>query len=115
MFYHVIELLMTYTSLFNGIHYVSIHAIVGLLKVLTLFLTFRSWFIEISHKFFKFKIYEMISTFHRVNDDLPTTSKFFMLMIIVINLFVWYAWRDMYLWIMMMCLYLAISVFGMFD
>ncbi len=114
MLYHVAELLMAYTSLFNVMHYVSVRAIAGLLSALTFSLLFGSWFIETSRKFFRSKAREMTPASHRAKDDMPTMGGLFMLMIIMTNVLVWCDWKDAHIWVMLLCLF-GFGIIGLWD
>lgn len=114
MFYYLAEFVTPFSSLFNVVHYVSFRAIAGLLSALAMSLIFGSWFIAMSRRFFRSKSRAMTPESHRAKDNMPTMGGLLMLMIIVINTFLWCDWLDPHVWVMLVCL-LLFGAIGLWD
>ncbi|MBU4269713.1 phospho-N-acetylmuramoyl-pentapeptide-transferase [Candidatus Dependentiae bacterium] len=89
MLYHLSNLLKFKYGFLNIFHYVSVRVIAALLTSIILSFMFGDWFIDKSKKSFRSKVREWIPDSHQSKNDTPTMGGLFILMVFVINLFLW--------------------------
>lgn len=106
MLYHLAHYLEQYYPLFHVIHYVSFRAIASLLSTLTLSFVCGNWFIEHSKTFFRSKARDWTPENHRIKDNMPTMGGLFILLVVLINSFLWCDLCKPHVWIFLLCLFL---------
>jgi len=108
MIYHLSKLLQEQVTFFNLFHYVSVRAICAFLSSILLMFLMGNWFIRTSQRKFRSKSREWTPETHRAKDNTPTMGGLFIIMIVIINSFLWQNLAVVNVWIFL----LAIVGFG---
>mgnify|MGYP006293078761 FL=1 len=114
MFYHLSLALQDYLSFFNLFHYVSVRVIGALLSSLFLSFLFGDWFIKTSEKKFRSKVRAWVPGTHLKKNDTPTMGGLLILMIFIINTFLWCNLRKINVWLFLLCL-IMFGLIGFLD
>lgn len=104
MLYHLSIALQDYLSFFNIFRYVSVRVIAALLSSLFLSFLFGSWFIKTSQRNFRSKVREWVPGTHLKKNNTPTMGGLLILMIFIINTFLWCNLKKVNVWLFILCL-----------
>ncbi len=99
MFYHLAQLFKEQYGFLNLFGYISVRVIAALLTSIIFSFLFGDWFLKQSKKNFRSKIREWIPETHIVKNNTPTMGGLLILMIFVINIFIWCNLSNIRLWI----------------
>lgn len=114
MLYHLGQLLTSYYSVFNVVHYVSFRAISSLLTALVISLLFGNWFIAHSQQFFRSRAREWTPSNHRLKDNMPTMGGIFIIAVVTIAVLLWCNVTDAYVWLFLLCMW-GYGLIGFLD
>ena len=114
MFYHLALQFQDHFSLCNVIHYVSFRAIAALLTSLFLSLIFGQKFINFSRTIFQSNVRPFTPASHQLKNNTPVMGGLFILMIVLLNLFLWCDWTKPELWLFVMIL-IGFGTIGFVD
>jgi phospho-N-acetylmuramoyl-pentapeptide-transferase len=114
MLYHLTQILQTKYKFFHLFHYVSVRVIAALLTSIIFAFLFGDWFIKTSTKNFKSRVREWTPKSHLIKNDTPTMGGLFILMIFIINTFLWSDLTKIKTWIFVFCL-LGFGLIGFLD
>ena len=114
MLYHLAQILKTKYTFFNLFHYVSVRVILAFLSSIIFSFLFGNWFIKTSLKKFRSQVREWIPNSHLIKNDTPTMGGLFIIMVFVINTFLWCNLTKINTWIFMGCL-LLFGAIGFLD
>jgi len=99
MIYHLAQVLQEYVSVCKVVHYVSFRAMASLLTSLLLSLLFGQQFIDFSKAMFQTTVRPFAPESHKVKSDTPSMGGCFILLIVLLNMFLWCDWTKPELWI----------------
>ncbi|HSW77110.1 MAG TPA: phospho-N-acetylmuramoyl-pentapeptide-transferase [Candidatus Saccharimonadales bacterium] len=89
MFYHLALAFKSHFSALNMVHYISFRALMGLLTTFFLFLAFGDRFIDFSRKAFVSTARPYTPQSHQEKGSTPTMGGLFILLVVLLNLFLW--------------------------
>jgi phospho-N-acetylmuramoyl-pentapeptide-transferase len=116
MIYHLAQCLQKHYSFFNLFHYVSFRAIAALLSSIFFSFVFGNWFIKniATQKLFKSKHREWTPNTHFLKNNTPTMGGIFILMVCIINTFLWNNLKNYDVWFVVLSL-TGFGLIGFFD
>lgn len=106
MIYHLAQVLTPYISFFNLFHYISFRAIAALLSSIFFSFIFGSWFIKniASLGNLRSKPRKWTPESHLTKRNTPTMGGLFILMVCIVNTFLWNDLTSLNVWIFLFCL-----------
>lgn len=104
MLYHLALTCQSYLSLCNVVHYVSFRAIASLLTAFCMSIMFGNYFIEYSKIAFQGSVRPFTPDTHKIKISTPSMGGFFILMVVLINIFLWCDWTKPELWLFVLTL-----------
>ena len=114
MVYSLAHHLQTHYSFFNLFHYVSVRTSGALLSALFFSFLFGNWFIRTSQRKFRSKAREWTPESHQKKNDTPTMGGLFILMIFLLNTFLWNNLGNANVWIFTLCM-VGFGAIGLLD
>ena len=114
MIYHLAQLLQKHYSFFNVFRYVSFRAIAALLSSLFFSFLFGNWFIKNIADLFRSRSREWTPDTHLVKNNTPTMGGLFILMVCLVNTFLWNDLTNSSVWLFLLCL-LSFGLIGFLD
>ena len=99
MFYHLTQLFKEQYGFLNLFQYISVRVIAALLTSIIFSFMFGDWFLKKSKQNFRSKIREWIPETHLIKNNTPTMGGLLILMIFVINIFIWCNLSNPRIWI----------------
>lgn len=99
---------------FNLLHYVSVRVIAAFLTSITFMFVFGNWYIETSLKNFRSKVREDIPESHLSKNNTPTMGGLFIIIVFILNTFLWCNLTKAQTWIFVFCL-LSFGSIGFID
>lgn len=114
MIYHLANLIKSYISAFNVVHYISFRAIASLLTALALSLIFGDWFINKSRSLFAAKSRDWTPESHRQKDNTPTMGGLFMIGVVLVSTLLWCNLLKFQIWLFILTL-VSFGALGFWD
>jgi len=114
MLYHIANILKSYLSILNVVHYVSFRAMAALLTALGFSLLCGNWFITKVCILFASKARPLVPESHKIKNNLPTMGGIFIITIIVITSLLWSDLSNPLVWVFLFTL-LGFGTIGLWD
>ena len=114
MLYHLSNLLKFKYGFLNVFHYVSVRVMAALLTSIIFSFMFGDWFIDKSKRNFRSKVREWIPDSHQSKNNTPTMGGLFILMVFIINIFLWCDLTSPTVWIFSLGM-LGFGLIGFLD
>jgi len=114
MLYHLAKGLQESFSFFNIFHYVSVRVIAALLTSFLFSFLFGDWFIKKSMLNFRSKVRDWVPDTHLKKNDTPTMGGLLVIMIVLINTFLWCNLKKFNVWLFILCL-ISFGIIGFLD
>jgi phospho-N-acetylmuramoyl-pentapeptide-transferase len=104
MIYYLAHKLQTSFSFLNIFHYVSVRAIAALLTALIFAFVSGTWFIQVCQRYFRAKVRDWTPDSHQKKNDTPTMGGLFILLVFLVNSFLWSDVSNPKIWIFLLCM-----------
>jgi phospho-N-acetylmuramoyl-pentapeptide-transferase len=114
MIYHLANLLHENHSFFNLFHYVSVRSIGALLTSLFFSFAFGSRFITFCQNNFRSKVRDWTPETHQTKNDTPTMGGLFVLLVFLVNTFLWNNLARAKVWLFLLCM-VGFGTIGFLD